>query len=1082
MCNRCVPALIGRHRGARFPPPVRDGIEVRGGDVTAINGQLELGNVTETVEVKKTTPLLETETSSTGTVLKGEYFAKLPLYQRDPKNILYVTPGVTYTGNGYAGSLGGFHISGARDNFIGLFEDGMIGTSSENDNGNAGIDTIQNSVEELKILTSTLPAEYGHSAGGAIAVVKKSGTNLIHGQASDFGRSRRMQHRKFFDKCKLSQTTDGCTAATLFVMEPDFNLNGPVFIPKVYDGRNKTFFMFGYQKYIEKQAKQLQFTVPTPEMLNGDFSFGGIGQPIYDPRSTRLLPGSTTNYTRDIFPGAKIPVNLFDPVARKVIALNPWTPPTDRGTVTTTGVANNQTLSQQKVVIWDYWTDRIDHQFSPNFKVYGTWTRNNKWSKVPNPNVANPLLDGSLAIPVVKIDVASAGATWVISPSLVNDTRLGFTRQSAITASPAYKANVGGALFGIPNISPDTFPTGIVPNLPTYSNGSTAINESLMARTDFTKMNGRHAIKFGYELMRFLDNEYNPGTPSGAFTFASTAGLTGTGSQTIANTGNSFASFLLGSVASATASIPLISWLPQSTMHSLYVQDDWKVRPNLTLNLGMRYQVESPYDTKYHQINNFDPTAPDNVVPGALGVVTHPTNGLNRRDTNNFQPRLGLSWNPSPKLVFRGGFALSTQDLKLSVDQRNEYSNTANLSQASGDPRPLYQISAFPGFSSGYPAPRADGTSPFQGNSYANRTVTWVDPNTRNPYVLNWNLSVQYQLANHYLLDLSYQGSAGIGLIQAYEFNGRTYDWAQNLRKNDPATFNAMIGNSQIYRPYTNFGNITFRSNLGHSTYHSGTIKVEKRYSRGLTFLGFYTFSKAIDNSDSDTGTGSLYVDGGLYKGRAGFDQTHRITSNMSYELPFGKGRKWLTRGGVSNAILGGWNFVFTYQLVTGTPLTFGFADSPYNYLPGMVGQISGRPNMTQRPVLRDNWQDLGGDRYNTGNQNSVWTPESLSYMSYPDAYTMGNSGRNLVDSQRIIAHNGSLAKSIPIKERLKLQIRGDWQNPFKWFNWGATPTTAYTSNATNALRNFGKIANGNEASTNNGGVVMLNLTLALVW
>ena len=268
-------------------------------------------------------------------------------------------------------------------------------------------------------------------------------------------------------------------------------------------------------------------------------------------------------------------------------------------------------------------------------------------------------------------------------------------------------------------------------------------------------------------------------------------------------------------------------------------------------------------------------------------MVTHPTNGLNKRDTNNFQPRIGLAWNPSPKLVFRGGFAVSTQDLKLSVDQRSEYSSTANLSQTSGAiPRPLYQISNFPGFGSAYPKNRADGTSPFQGNNYSSRTVTWVDPKIRNPYILNWNMSVQYQMANHYLLDVSDQGSAGIGLIQAFEYNGWRTDRAQNLRTSDPTTFNAMIGNSQIYRPYTNFGNITFRSNLGHSTYHSGTVEVEKRYSKGLTFLGFYTFSKAIDNSDSDGGGGSLYVNGALYKGRAGFDQTHRITSNMSYELP----------------------------------------------------------------------------------------------------------------------------------------------------------------------------------------------------
>ena len=1084
---------------AGFRHSVRDGVEVSGGDVVAINVKLELGSVTETVQVNANAALLETETSSTGTVLKGEYFAKLPLYQRDSRNSFYLTPGVTYTGNGYAGGLGGFHIAGMRDNDIGQFEDGMIGTSAKNDNGNNGIDSIQNSVEEIKVLTTTLPAEYGHSAGGAITVVKKTGTNELHGVASDFGRSRLMQHRKYFDKCKFTQNdpAQGCIPAGIFVQEPDVNVNGPVYIPKVYNGRNKTFFMFAYQKYIEKQAKQLQFSVPTPEMLNGDFTYGGIGQAIYDPRSTRLVPGSTTNYTRDPFPGNKVPVAQFDPVARKILALNPWTPPTGPGTITSTGVTNNQLLSQQKVVSWDYWTIRLDQQVNSNIKLYATTTINNKFSVVPNPNVGNPQLDGSFAIPVVKQYTNSAGATWVISPTLVNDTRVGYTRQGTLTDSPAAGKNVGGALFGIPNISPDTFPSGVVPMLPTYANSSSVLNETLMLRSDMTKMHGKHAIKFGYEVMRFRDDENSAGTPSGSFTFASTSGLTGVGTQSIANTGNSFAAFLVGSLSSATASIPLISWLPRSTMHSFYVQDDWKATRTLTLNLGVRYQEESPFDTKYHQISNFDPTQPDNVVPGAMGLITHPKNGLNRRDINNFQPRAGLAWNVRQKLVFRGGFALSTIDQRLTVDQRSEYSNTSNLSAASGDPRPLYQISAFPGFSSGYPALRADGTSPFQGNNYSGRTVTWTDPGIRNPYNLTWNLGVQYELSRNYLLDLSYQGTAGVGLLGINEFNGRTFDWAQNLRKTDPAQFTAMIGNSQAFRPFTNYGNISFRSNSGHSTYNSGTVKVEKRYSRGLTFLGFYTYSKAIDNSDADGSGGSLYINGALYKGRAGFDQTHRAVSSFSYEIPVGRGRRWMNKGGVANVLLGGWNFVWTYQILSGTPLSFGYSDSPFNYLPGMVGQIGGRADMTQRPQLRDNWQDLGGDRFNTGNQNSVWSAQSLGYLSYPGGctdtvataashaacdYTFGNGGSNVVDSQRIIAANTSLAKEVQIKERLKFQIRGDWQNPFKWYNWGARPTSSYTSNALNALRNFGKIANGNEASTNNGGVTMLNLTMALVW
>jgi hypothetical protein len=287
-----------------------------------------------------------------------------------------------------------------------------------------------------------------------------------------------------------------------------------------------------------------------------------------------------------------------------------------------------------------------------------------------------------------------------------------------------------------------------------------------------------------------------------------------------------------------------------------------------------------------------------------------------------------------------------------------------------------------------------------------------------------------------------------------------------------------MIGSSQNYRPFPNYGNITLRTNNGHSSFHSGTVKVEKRYSRGLTFIGFYTLSKSLDNA-VDT---PYYLDGGLMKGRSSFDQKHRFSGNFAYELPFGQGRAWMKGGGFKDKVFGGWNLTWVYQVQSGNPLSFGYSDSPFQYLPGMVAQVGNRANMTQRPTLRDNWQDLGGDRFNTANQNSMWTADSLGVMSYPAAFTFGNGGRNVVNSQRIIAASGSLQKEIQLKERLKFQIRGDYQNPFKWYNWGTTPNATFTTNANNAKNNFGKPGQGGESTTNNGGTVMMNLTLTLLW
>ena len=300
-----------------FKQFVRDGVTLRTGDVLPIDVTLALGAVTESIAVAGAAELIETQTSSSGSVVEGHMLAALPMYQRFVDATAMFIPGVSVGTTSGSGTVNGYNMAGQRSSAIGAFEDGISVNNPSSDAGT--IRTVQNSVAEVKVLTTSLPAEYGHSGGGVVSIVKKTGTNELHGMGTFYGHSRSMQQRNFFDLNKLSQPTvkfpDGLTA---FFLNPEANIGGPVVLPKIYNGRNKTFFFFGWNKIIEKISNFQAFgTVPTDAMKNGDFSFGGLGVPIYDPTTTRQLADGT--WARDPFPNSQIPLNRINPVAQKIL-------------------------------------------------------------------------------------------------------------------------------------------------------------------------------------------------------------------------------------------------------------------------------------------------------------------------------------------------------------------------------------------------------------------------------------------------------------------------------------------------------------------------------------------------------------------------------------------------------------------------------------------------------------------------------------------------------------------------------------------------------------------------------------------
>jgi hypothetical protein len=391
--------------------------DIRTGETLPVDAILEVGQVAESIEVTGRPQLLETETSSTGSVVAGKLIYDLPIYQRWVNSTFQLVPSISQGGYAWGGSLGGFHIAGQRASAIGFFEDGVV--AQDQIGGMDNINPVLNAVQEIKVLTTTLPAEYGHSAGGVISTVKKGGTNTFHGIASVLGRSRSMTHRRYFDKCKTSQSTEGCIAQGSFFFQPDFNLNGPVYIPKIYDGRNKTFWMISYQKLIEKKTNQWPGRVPTTDMFNGDFNFGGKGNQLYDPLSTRQLADGT--WTRDILPNRMIPKSRINPVAQKILNINPWKPANNPVSYTSEGPVDNLIYDELSRTFFNDWSMRGDHQFSPYFKIYGTYSQNWRSGYGRPTNIWLSDFDatnGNLT-PAIFHNW-SLGKTWVIKQSALN--------------------------------------------------------------------------------------------------------------------------------------------------------------------------------------------------------------------------------------------------------------------------------------------------------------------------------------------------------------------------------------------------------------------------------------------------------------------------------------------------------------------------------------------------------------------------------------------------------------------------------------------------------------------------------------
>src|SRR5688572_3749675 len=608
------------YEAAGFKKLTRRDIPIRSSEVLGLDVTLEVGNVVESVQVSAGAQLLETETATTGHLVSGRELNTLPTPQMKIESMLWYVSGVTsQSGNGHA--AGGrsrafqFSTDGVSGNVPG---EGTVATARQ-------LTTVEHDMEEVKILTTALPAEYGHSGGGVMNISYKGGTNQFHGLAEERYVSKPQIHRYWHDPAVVS----GVFSFHLM----SANISGPI-------RRNKTFFLSGWQRHHERSGNNQNADVPSPAQLGGDFSNPGssvVADRIYDPDSLMQLPNGS--YSRTLFPNNMIPRNRFDPAAVKFLSLNPFRGEGNRNNQTffdSTGPRQNLSIDTDKNSYRSGFDEKIDHSFSDNHKIFGRYSnaRHRSMSGTWQMQLANRDLDYiGTPIPVDFRQVAISDS-YVISPTTINEMRLGWNRRKS-TRLPESLGQDWASKFGIPNVGPETMPifqtsTGGQFYFRFPEGETVDVNESASFQENFTLTRGRHTFKTGYELLRTRINSHLEERPSGTYLFG------GTELPFTPGTGNAFASFLLGGVVRADFTRAFATWLPRWWSHALYFQDDWKVTRRLTLNLGLRWQTESPYSTKYGQQSQFDPTATDPLT-GRRGALLHPAGALYKRDANNFQ-------------------------------------------------------------------------------------------------------------------------------------------------------------------------------------------------------------------------------------------------------------------------------------------------------------------------------------------------------------------------------------------------------------------------------------------------------------
>jgi hypothetical protein len=1035
----------------------------------------EVGQLTETITVEGEVTRVRTEESSLGTVVERRRIEQLPMNGRHVFNLVKLVTGVQpqdrsadgfgeITNQGFSQiQFNGGPVYGTQ-----MYLDG--GANTVPVHNEISVVPMVDAVEEFKVETNGLKAEYGQTSGGVVNVVTKSGTNSLHGSLYEFLRNDAMDARNAFATQVASNT--GRIKPVLRYNQYGGTVGGPVWIPKVYDGKNRTFFFGGYEQWRFRNSEIRRATVPTALERAGDFSntrdANGVLYPVYDTATTRANP-SGAGFVRDLLPGNIVPKSRQDPLSVKVLEFMPLPNSTPLNVYTQTNNFYSLAVQPSNQGVTNL---RVDHRFSDSDSAFFRYsgTRNTRWGQGYGLGPADP--DQFARYDQRDNHNWILTETHVFTPSLINEFKASVTRQNLPFRSLGYGGDWPEKL-GYPKIIPrDMFPAVAIAGMlqlgPTsFSFGLRAQNQ-VQFTDSVTWVKGKHLIKIGVDQRYVRENWINKSNPSGSFTFASS--LTAN-PQAPAGTGAGMATYLLGAVSSGSLTVrshmSFHSW-----SHASYIQDDYKLTPRLTLNFGLRYDLRSGPVERWNKHSNFDAFVmnPETKMPGALlyAGVTAPRHFVDR-NYKDFGPRIGFAYALSKdgKTAIRGAYGIVhmlTESYDMQADNSNSlgWEATTTFASTQGSNYPAFQFSAGP-TELIYPKGAAGGPSAFRGQS-----VRWQNLYAPPPYLQQLNLTIQREMFAQWVFSASYAGNRGVH-IPGSNYNLNQLDpkyyleyglALQNLVTNpfygqiaSGGISGATVQRSQMLLPYPDYGSVMTMANHGNSsTYHSVQFTVEKRYSRGISALFSYTGGKLIDESYSSAGSSG--ETGDFRYGRINRrvdraidqnDVSQRAVASGVFELPFGKGRRFAGDAPAAlDAIIGGWQANTITTIQTGTPLIIRGANNfALNY-----------PNVLKDPTL------FGENR-----GVSKWFDTS-AFANPPDFY-IGNAPRTMPNTRGpgMVQMDLSAFKTYRIKEKATVEFRAEAFNVLNHVNLN-NPGTTFSPNrqGVNTNASFGVITSSMKA------------------
>ncbi|MDZ4803025.1 MAG: TonB-dependent receptor [Bryobacteraceae bacterium] len=1025
--------------------------------------KMEVGTTAESIEVTGEAPLVDVGSATVGKVIENRRITDLPLNGRNALALVMLTPGVKSqagpTNSGFVDrgtALSAISINGGPSSLNSFVLDG--GNNNSAFLADVNVNPTVDAVEEFKVQSNTMSAEFGFTAGGVVNIVTRSGTNQFHGTGTYFIRNDAFDARRAYTAFKepFRYHQYGAT------------VGGPVLLPKIYNGKNKTFFFFNYEGWKNKRNRSNILSVPLAEQRAGNFSnlrnANGSLIPIYDPATTAANPGGS-GFVRQQFPGNIIPTNRLDPVSQKMLQFIPLPNQAPSNPFT---FSNNWIGQVSEKRDMNQYTTKGDHRFSDKnsmsvrYLYYKHFNDNGLAGALPDPNV-RARLDNYLNYNILASDIHT------FTPTVLNEFRVGVTRQTFPFTAFSFGQDWPSKL-GLPS----TIPGDTLPRIDAGLPGFGAFTVGLRGGTTWqffdmaTKIVGGHTLKGGFDFRVQQANNYQREVPSGQFNFP--AGLTGN-PQSPAGTGSQFATFVLGAVGTASQ-IRYAGESQAGKSYSLFFQDDWKVSRRLTLNLGLRWDHQTPPIERNGGTSTFSPTL-TNPLTGLPGRMTYARKDYG--DTylepqyKDFGPRFGFAYDllGNGKTILRGGYSIFYPQ----IFYRDFFGATAGFANTATSYLPPNNNANLPAFNfkDGYPAPFAEPLGSSLGPSFLiSQGVNWDQANEKTPRSQQWTMSIQQQLPGRWLIDAAYSANKGTHLpASGYDYNQLDPQYNSlglalqdqvpnpNAGRVAGALGGATISRSQSLRPFPYYTSVNVRvPRSGSSIYHAFLLSVEKRLSNGFAVMASYTFAKLISDSaivPSNFGAVEVGSDNGYQNGKYNraaersvdpTDVSNRLVVSGIYELPFGKGKAFLSGNRFADKVVGGWQLNLISTLQGGLPLV----------IRGANNNLANRPNSTGQSAKLDNP-----------------TPErwfNTDVFVNPPNFTFGNVGRALPDVRGpgIVNFDVSAIKDTRILEKLKVQFRAEMFNVFNHTNYG-NPGTGFSAgpDGRNQSATFGLITSARD-------------------